>query len=470
MKFLFVCLAALMLLSCEKSEPKATNFVLILMDDMGYGDLSCYGSDINETPNLDEMALSGFRSTAFYSAQAVCSASRAAFLTGCYPSRVSIFNAYMPNSKKGLHPAEMTIAEVLKQNDYATGIFGKWHLGDHHDFLPLQQGFDEYFGIPFSNDMWPNHPQQGSVFNFGPLPLFEGNEIIDSLDDQSELTTQITEHAIDFINRNKENPFFLYIPHPQPHVPLFVSEKYKGKSKNGLYGDVMMEIDWSVGEIMKSLRKNGIEENTMIIFTSDNGPWLSYGNHSGSSGHFREGKGTAWEGGHREPFIVKFPKKIEPGIVSTVPLYAMDVLPTIAAEAEVELPSKKIDGLDVINVLTGASQDYPHEYFYYYYKTNELHAIRYQDWKMVFPHNYRTMQGQEPGLDGIPGNYTHIDIQANELYNLKEDAEEKFNVYKDHLNVVAEIEKLAEKARTELGDNLTGRKGSEQRPAGIIQE
>lgn len=212
----------------------------------------------------------------------------------------------MPNSNVGLHPSETTMAEMLKDKGYATAIYGKWHLGDHPDFLPTKNGFDEWFGIPYSNDMWPLHPQQGPIFDFGPLPLYQNETVIDTLTDQSQLTTQITEHSVDFINRNKEKPFFLYVPHPQPHVPLYVSDKFKGKSNRGLYGDVIMEIDWSVGQIMQALEKNDLTNNTIVIFTSDNGPWLAYGNHAGSAKPFREGKGTAWEGGQREPFLIKY--------------------------------------------------------------------------------------------------------------------------------------------------------------------
>ncbi|MBT8182767.1 MAG: sulfatase-like hydrolase/transferase, partial [Eudoraea sp.] len=279
MKILGPLLLCFVVLSCNTKASKhhksetPPNIVLIFTDDQGYQDVGVFGSPDIKTPNLDQLAAEGVKLTSFYAAQAVCSASRAAILTGCYPNRIGIHNAMMPNSNRGLHPSETTLAELLKDNGYKTAIYGKWHLGDHPSFLPTKHGFDEYFGIPYSNDMWPNHPQQGPVFQFGPLPVYENEAVIDSLTDQSQFTTDITSRSVDFINRNKDTPFFLYVPHPQPHVPLFVSEKFKGKSENGLYGDVIMELDWSVGEIMKALKANNLDSNTLVIFTSDNGPW-----------------------------------------------------------------------------------------------------------------------------------------------------------------------------------------------------
>ncbi|HEB61859.1 MAG TPA: arylsulfatase, partial [Bacteroidetes bacterium] len=270
------------IIKSEKTTPEnhLPNIVLIFTDDQGYQDLSCYGSPDIQTPHIDQMAQQGVRFSNFYVAQAVCSASRAALLTGCYSNRVGVSGAFMPETKKGLNPDEVTIAELLKPLGYATAIYGKWHLGRPKSLLPTQQGFDEYFGIPYSNDMWPYHPAQGSVFNFPALPLIQNEKVIDTLEDQTMITTWYTEHAVDFINKNKDQPFFLYLPHSMPHVPLFVSDKFKGHSKNGIYGDVISEIDWSTGQILDALKKNGLDENTLVIFTSDNGPWLSYGTHS----------------------------------------------------------------------------------------------------------------------------------------------------------------------------------------------
>lgn len=450
-------------------EPKPPNVVLIFTDDQGYQDVGVFGADDIATPHLDRMAGEGVLLTSFYAAQAVCSASRAGLLTGCYPNRIGIHNAFMPNSKIGLHPSETTIAEMLKKKGYKTGIFGKWHLGDHPDFLPTRHGFDEYFGIPYSNDMWPFHPQQGPVFNFGPLPLYENETVVDTLTNQSQLTTQITERSVEFINRNKDHPFFLYVPHPQPHVPLFVSDKFRGKSGRGLYGDVIMEIDWSVGEIMKALKANNLADNTIVIFTSDNGPWLSYGNHAGSALPFREGKGTAWEGGHREPFIIRYPDVLKGDRTIDTPVMAIDILPTIAELTGSELPVHRIDGKSVLKLLKGTTQESPQEAYYFYYRVNELHGVRYGNWKLYFPHNYRTMEGQQPGKDGLPGNYIHLDIEEIELYDLSNDLGETTNVASDYPEVVEKIKQLANAMRHKLGDSLIELEGTENRPVGTIE-
>lgn len=450
-------------------ERKSPNIVLIFTDDQGYQDVGVFGAKDIPTPHLDKMAREGVKLTSFYAAQAVCSASRAGLLTGCYPNRIGIHNAFMPDSKIGLNPSETTIAEMLRSRGYATGIFGKWHLGDHPDFLPTKHGFDEYFGIPYSNDMWPFHPQQGPVFNFGPLPLYENETIIDTLTNQSQLTTQITERSVDFINRNKDRPFFLYVPHPQPHVPLFVSDKFRGKSGRGLYGDVIMEIDWSVGQILNTLKSHNLDQNTVVIFTSDNGPWLSYGNHAGSAMPFREGKGTAWEGGHREPFIMRYPDGLKGGRTIDAAVMAIDILPTLAAITGSKLPEAVIDGKSVWELLKGDSNQSPQEAYYFYYRVNELHGVRYGKWKLYFPHNYRTMEGQQPGKDGLPGNYVHLDLNEIELYDLSEDLSETTNVAAEYPEVVEEMEQLADLMRKKLGDSLKDMEGTDNRPAGTIE-
>ena len=429
--------------------------------------MGVFGAEDISTPNLDQMAKDGAKLTNFYAAQAVCSASRAAILTGSYPNRIGIHNALMPNSKVGLNPKETTLAEMLKNKGYATAIFGKWHLGDAPEFMPTKQGFDEYFGIPYSNDMWPLHPQQGPIFDFGPLPVYENEKVIDTLTDQTNLTTLITQNSVDFIERNKDNPFFLYIPHPQPHVPLYVSDKFKGKSNRGLYGDVIMELDWSVGEIIKSVEKNGLTENTIIIFTSDNGPWLAYGNHSGSAYPFREGKGTGWEGGQREPFIIKYPKEIEAGITIDAPLMAIDIFPSIAEVTNSKLPDEVIDGKSAWSLLTGKANESPQEAYFFYYRVNELFGVRYGKWKLYFPHTYRTMDGQEPGKDGLPGEYRMVDLKDIELYDLDSDASETNNVAESNISIVATIKKLADDMRARLGDSLMGMEGLENRAPGI---
>ncbi|WP_422009142.1 sulfatase [Roseivirga pacifica] len=459
--------------SCQTTTtktPSKPNVIIIFTDDQGYQDVGSYGAVGFKTPNLDQMAAEGIRLTDFYAAQAVCSASRAGLLTGCYPNRLGIHGAFMPNSPKGLNPEETTIAEMLKTEGYKTAIYGKWHLGDAPEFLPTKQGFDEYFGIPFSNDMWPYHPQQGTIFNFGPLPLYENENIIDTLTDQSNLTTQITERSIQFILENKSEPFFLYVAHPQPHVPLFASDKFKGKSERGLYGDVIMEIDWSVGEILQTLKQEGIDENTMVIFTSDNGPWLAYGEHSGSALPLREGKGTALEGGQREPAIIRYPGKIKPGRTLQTPMMNIDILPTIAELTGAQLPAKNIDGKSVWKIWTGESDESPQEAYYFYYHVNELQGVRYKNWKMYFPHKYRTLGGREGGKGGLPADYEYVTFDEIALYDLSKDISETNNVANEHPDVVEEIKALANGMRNKLGDALTNVAGTENRAPGMINK
>ncbi|MBT8235107.1 MAG: sulfatase [Bacteroidia bacterium] len=469
---LLLILLLLSILSCERYqaiEERPPNVVLIFTDDQGYQDVGSFGASDIETPYLDQMAAEGIKLTDFYAAQAVCSASRAGLLTGCYPNRLGVHGAFMPDSKKGLNPSETTLAEMLKEIDYKTGIFGKWHLGDHPNFMPLKQGFDEYFGIPYSNDMWPLHPQQGPVFNFGPLPLYENENIIDTLTNQSMLTTRITERSVDFIKENKDTPFFLYIAHPQPHVPLYVSNKFKGKSKRGLYGDVIMEIDWSVGQVLAALKEQGLDEDTLVIFTSDNGPWLSYGEHAGSAYPLREGKGTAWEGGQREPCIIRYPGIIEPGRVIDVPMMAIDIMPTIAYLTGAPLPANKIDGKNVWDIWTGESGQSPQEAYYFYYHVNELHGIRYGKWKLYYPHSYRSLNGKPGGKGGIPVDYEYNTIETVELYDLSADIGETTDVAAQHPDVVAKIQALGDAIRAELGDALTDTEGKGTRPIGVVE-
>ena len=472
---IFLLLVAIGIVASCKNNEKADqrthrkpNVVIILTDDQGYQDVGVFGSPNIETPHLDQMAKEGILLTSYYAAQAVCSASRAALLTGCYPNRIGIHNALGPGNTHGINASETTLAEMLKAEGYSTAIYGKWHLGHHDKFLPTRHGFDEWFGIPYSNDMWPYHPQQGAIFNFPDLPLYENETIIDTLIEQSQLTTQITERSVDFINRNKDNAFFLYVPHPQPHVPLFVSDKFKGKSERGLYGDVIMEIDWSVGQIMEALKKNGIEENTMVIFTSDNGPWLSYGNHAGSALPLREGKGTAWEGGQREPFIIKYPDSLKARTIIEKPIMAIDLLPTIAEVTGATLPDKTIDGKSAWPLLKGEIDESPQEAYFFYYRVNELFGVRYGKWKLYFPHRYRTMDGQEPGKDGKPGRYRYVELDEIELYDLSTDISETKNVADEHPEVVEKIRLLANDMRSRLGDSLLELEGSETREPGYL--
>jgi len=458
-----------------KKRKSYTNFVLIFTDDQGYADIGCYGAKGFQTPNLDSMAKVGVRFNDFYVAQAVCSASRASLMTGCYSNRVSILGALFPNDNYGLNPQEDTIADVLKKKGYTSGIFGKWHLGCHKEFLPLAQGFDEYFGLPYSNDMWPvgfdgKTATEGYRTKLPPLPLIDGNDKvaeIQNLEDQSTLTTRYTERAVRFIDKNKDKPFFLYVPHSMPHVPLGVSDKFKGKSEHGMYGDVIMEIDWSVGEILKSLRDNGLEDNTLVIFTTDNGPWLNYGNHAGSALPLREGKMTMFDGGARVPCIMRWPDKIKPRTVCENMASTIDILPTFATIAGAPMPEKKIDGVNILPLLEGKNEN-PRDVFYFFYG-NALQAVRQGRWKLYFPHSYRSYESDEPGKDGYPGKRTQKETLF-ELYDLKNDISERNNVINQHLDIAKRLEKLAEKARQELGDSLTNRTGQQIRPAGTLLE
>jgi arylsulfatase A-like enzyme len=468
---------------CESAEEKERlpNIVIIFTDDQGYGDTGSFGATGFTTPNLDKMARDGMRFTHFYSAQAVCSASRAALLTGCYPNRIGIHGALMPWAEHGIHEDEVTIAEMLKTKGYATGIFGKWHLGHHEKFLPLQHGFDEYVGIPYSNDMWPVDFDGSPVTEessrpwktrYPPLPLIEGNtktRELTTLEDQGILSTLYTEKAVDFISRHKDGPFFLYVPHSMPHVPLGVSGKFKGKSEQGMYGDVMMEIDWSVGEIIKALEENGIDDNTLVIFTTDNGPWLNFGNHAGSTGGLREGKGTSFEGGQRVPCIMKWPGQISEGRVCNKMAATLDILPTLAEITGSSLPLHKIDGVSILSLLKADENANPRDHLFYYYQKNSLEAVRREHWKLVFPHASRSYEGIVPGNDGWPGEYKEIQTELS-LYDLRRDPGEEYDVKEQYPEVVAELEDLADKARADLGDELTGAAGTGVRNCGWITE
>lgn len=472
-KLLILLLLLLSIISCKRHQSimdERPNVIIIFTDDQGYNDVGCFGSPDIKTPNLDKMAEEGIKLTNFYAAQPICSASRAALLTGCYSNRVGVHLAFNPANINGLNPSETTIAEMLKSTGYKTAIFGKWHLGDHPSFMPTKQGFDEYYGIPYSNDMWPLHPAQGKGVNFPPLPLFENEKIIDTLTEQSLLTTQLTEKSIDFIERNKSRPFFLYLAHPQPHVPLFVSEKFKGKSERGLYGDVIMEIDWSVGQILKTLKENYLDENTIVIFTSDNGPWLAYGEHGGSAYPLREGKQTAWEGGQREPCIIRFPNKIPKNKVINTPLMSIDILPTIAYLTGAKLPEKKIDGKNIWDVLTLKTTNRPHEAYFFYYNINELHGVRYKNWKMYYPRAYKSLNGRSGGRNGFPVDYDFNVAKEKELYNLSTDIGENNNVIERHPQIVKTIDSLANIMRMELGDSFYNIFGKENRLVGEIKK
>lgn len=447
------------------SAKRPPNFVIILADDLGYADIGSFGATGYATPNLDRMAREGLRLTNFYAAQAVCSASRAALLTGCYPNRIGIRGALDHTAKYGLNDFEKTIAEVLKPRGYATAIYGKWHLGHYPQFLPTHHGFDEYFGLPYSNDMWPKHPLNKNYYP--DLPLIEGDRVIKLDPDQSQLTTWYTERAVNFIDRHRDKPFFLYVPHSMPHVPLFVSDKFKGKTARGLYGDVIEELDWSVGQILAALKRNGLDDRTLVIFTSDNGPWREYGDHAGSTGPLRGSKGTAFEGGMREPFIARWPKRIPAGSTAHRPAMTIDLLPTIAALAETSLPKDRmIDGRNIWPLLSGTkvAAD-PHDALYFYWGA-ELHAVRSGRWKLHLPHPYRDVP--EQGSGGLPGKTQQGRIGLA-LYDLDKDISESTDVAGEHPDVVQKLMTFAERARADLGDALVSREGRNVRPAGHLK-
>lgn len=455
----------------QKAPSKTPNIVLFFIDDLGYGDLSVTGALGYKTPNLDQMAAEGTRFTNFMAAQAVCSASRAALLTGCYPNRVGIPGALGPESLIGLNPKEETIAELLKAKGYATGIFGKWHLGSRPEFLPLQQGFDDYYGVPYSHDMWPLHPWQKQA-NYPALHWIQNNtpgKEIKTLEEVSELTPTITEKAIGFIKKNKNKPFFLYVPHPLPHVPLAASKRFRGKSEKGIFGDVLMELDWSVGEILGELKRQGLDKNTLVIFTSDNGPWLNYGDHAGSSGGFREGKGTSFEGGQREPTIMRWPGVIPAGRVSNQLLSTIDILPTLVKLTGARLPAEKIDGIEFVDLLKGDDAQNPRQEFLYYYRKNSLEAVRKGNWKLIFAHPGRSYEAFLPGKDGQPGPTSETHEFPKALYNLSRDPGERYNVLEQNPDIVAELEKIAEKAREDLGDDLQKKEGKNRRAPGVVE-
>ena len=480
-------LATLLSLSYQSpllSAAEKPNIILILADDLGYADLGCFGSKTIRTPHLDTLAAEGTKFTSFYVTQAVCSASRAALMTGSYPNRVSMQGALNHTSKEGIHPDELLLPELLKQQGYATGIFGKWHLGTAAMFHPLKHGFDEFWGIPYSNDNSKYHPSLAA--EMPPLPVYENEKVSETDPDQSQLTRRITEKAVSFVRRHADEPFFLYVPHVMPHVPIFASERFKGKSPHGLYADVVEELDWSVGLILAAVQQAGIAEKTLVLFFSDNGPFLSYGNHAGSAAPLREGKLTSYEGGVRVPFIAHWPNQVPAGKVCDEPLTEMDILPTIQTWLGAKGPTFKIDGQDVSDLWLGKeTAKSPHEALVFY-GGSELQAIRRGNWKLHFPHPYITPHA-EPGRDGKPSNWENmkpaaitqsgiegiatrhgykVAQQDLALYDLKADPAESKDVSVDHPEVVAELKKLAETYRRDLGDSLTQTVGEGIRPLG----
>lgn len=426
------------------------NFVVIFCDDLGYGDLGCFGHPTIATPELDRMADEGMRWTQFYVAAPVCTPSRAALLTGRLPLRNGMCSnkrrVLFPNSKGGLPAEEVTIAELLSNAGYRTGCVGKWHLGHLPEYLPTEHGFDSYFGIPYSNDMdRVSSAPKGKKSIFEPqsayfnVPLLRGKSIIEQPAEQTSLTKRYTEEAIKFIKQSDEKPFFLYLAHSMPHVPLFRSEEFEGKSLRGLYGDVIEEIDWSVGQILATLRSEGLAENTCVVFTSDNGPWRSQLDHGGSAGLLREGKGTTWEGGMREPTLMWWPGKITANTVSPQLGCTTDLLATFASLSGASLPDDRVlDSYDLSPVLL-KNEPSPRESLFYY-RGYELMAVRMGPWKVHYQihGSYGTEPKQLTKCDPV------------ELYNLEQDPSEQYNVAKLHPDVIAEIDELVSLHRENL--------------------
>ncbi|MBM3821351.1 MAG: sulfatase [Verrucomicrobia bacterium] len=438
------------------------NVVLIFADDLGFGDLGCYGAKGYRTPHLDRLARGGVILKRHVVPQAVCSASRAALLTGCYPNRVGILGALGPGSKTGIHEEEITMAEILKQRGYATAVLGKWHLGDHPRFSPLRHGFDEYYGLPYSNDMWPRHP----TGTYPDLPLMEGEKVVALNPDQSRLTGEYTDRAIRFMETHRARPFFIYLAHSMPHVPLFAGEGFRGRTKRGLFGDVLEEVDHSVGRMVEALERLGLRKHTLVIFTSDNGPWLSYGDHAGWAPGLREGKGTTFEGGVRVPCIVSCPGVLPKGKKIWHWVSSMDWFPTVAARAGAVLsPGRILDGRDLWPILTGKAGGDPGREAFAYYWGKELQAIRVGDWKLHFPHAY--LKPMPPGRGGKPGTL-RTQRQERALYHLKEDPAERKNLIDQRPDMANRLEEAAVRVRRDLGDSLTGEVGRGVRPAGRL--
>ena len=440
---------AILLFAVSAAAEEKPNFVVIFCDDLGYNDLGPFGSEKHRTPNLDRMAEEGRIFTDFYVTSGVCSPSRSSLMTGCYPKRVGLHQnetgrwVLFPGNKKGLNPDEITIAEVLKEQGYATAIVGKWHLGDQPEFLPTRQGFDSYFGIPFSNDM--GHMDRPEPFKYPPLPLLRNEKVIEEEPDQAYLTQQYTREALSFLTVNRDKPFFLYLPHTMPHWPQYSSPRFAGKSANGKWGDSVEEIDWSTGEILKALKDLGIDEKTMVVFLSDNGGAVRHG---ASNLPLSGGKGSTMEGGQRVPFVVRWPGKIPAASSCSEMATSMDLLPTFAKLAGGSTPAdRKIDGKNIWPLLAGdADAKTPHEAFYYYYR-GDLQAVRSGDWKLRLPKKDKK--------------------QELALFQLRDDIGEKKNVASEHPETVEKLQKFAALARQDLGDDATGAKGANTRKAGF---
>ncbi len=478
--FLILLLSSAPAVSADKP-----NIVFIVADDMGYSDLGVQGAKGFRTPNLDRLAAEGTRFTDFYVAQAVCTASRAALMTGCYPNRLGMHGAYNHTSRDGIADGEWTLAEMLKDVGYATAGMGKWHLGTRPKFHPMRHGFDEWLGIPYSNDNTKYHPVLAA--EMPPLPFYDGETVVEHDPDQSQFTRRFTERAIQFIEQNANRPFFVYLPHVMPHVPIFASQKFAGRTERGLYGDVLEELDWSVGEVLSTLKRLSLDDRTLVIFISDNGPFLSYGEHAGSAAPLREGKLTTFEGGVRVPCIARWPDHVPAGRVSNTPFMGIDWLPTLTELVGGKGSPKPIDGRSAKSVLLGEEGAKPPHEALFFYSGTALQAVRSGPWKLHFAHPYITVAG-EPGRDGKPSNWGklapksitqsgvegiatrhgyRVEQLELSLFHLESDPGEQTNVASKHPDVVERLSRRAETARAELGDSLQGVQGAGFRAPGI---
>ena len=467
------------------AETNHPNIVLIFTDDMGWGDLPNFTPQSKiRTPNISRLVAEGTKFDDFYVVQAVCTASRAALMTGCYANRVGLEGALNHTSPTGISPEEELLPELLAKEGYATGMFGKWHLGLPPYFAPSKNGFQEWLGIPYSNDNTKYHPVLSD--SMPPLPLYDGDSVIETDPDQRLFTKRLTNRAVQFIEDNKNGPFFLYVPHIMPHVPIFASDRFRGKSARGLYGDVIEEIDWSVGEIVNTIDRLNLSENTLVIFTNDNGPFLSYGTHAGQSGVLRGGKLTTFEGGVRVPMVARWPGQIPAGKTCNTPIISIDLLPTFCHVAHAPLPQKKIDGLNITDILEGKTDTVEDREGLVFYAGSELQAVRDGKWKIHFPHKYLVVNG-ETRTDGKPAGYGRLAPQSISnsgiegiasrhgyvvrelplsLYDLSKDMSESNNVASEHPEVVKKLTELANQYRKTLGDSLQNMKGTENRPVG----
>lgn len=425
--FLLVCCAVLALLAGPLSAQAQSqpNFIVVMADDLGYGDLGVYGSTLIATPNLDRMAAEGVRLDSFYSSANVCTAARGGLLTGRYPQRLGLVaDVARPTNEIHIAEQELTLAEALKAQGYNTALFGKWHLGSRLEWGPIHHGFDEFYGVLHSNDMTP-------------LELYRGDQVIEDPVDQTTLTQRYTGEALRFIEQNQDNPFFLYLPHSFPHVPLFVSDQFEGKSDAGLYGDVVETIDWSMGQILDKLQQLGLDENTLVLFTSDNGPWFE-----GSSGIFRDRKGSSWEGGLRVPFIARWPSVIPAGAVSQQPAMNIDVFPTLVKLAGGSLPTDRaIDGEDILPLLS-AGADTPHQALYLF-NNDRIAGVRSGKWKLVVESFYR---GALPSFDNPQSYYGPDGL----LFDLEKDPSETYSYTRENPAVVQRLRELLQQGQREL--------------------